>query len=574
MRAFYPFFILFLLTMSTQAQGIDFIWAKHMSSSGLDYSTAIVSDNNGNVYTTGNFYSTATDFDPGPNTNNLATAGDADIFVQKLDSNGNLLWVHSFGGTVGNGGTDVGYAIALDELNNVYITGYYRGTVDFDPSQNTSNLTSAGQEDIFILKLNNNGAFAWVKSIGTINIERAIDLKVNKGYIYVTGYYSRQTDFNPGQGVFTLPNPLGISSYILKLDTLGDFVWAKAIGGANANSLVNTKAIAIDASKNVLITGNFIGTSEFDPSSNSQLLNAFGNSDIFVLSLDSAGSFNWVKQMGGTGNDYAADIDIDRYRNIVLTGSFEATADFDPSPSTQNLTAGNMADVFIQKLSPNGILIWVKQLAGIDEISASSIMVNQSAEIYAAGSFKDSINVNTGNNPYYLDAIGRIDNYLLKLDSAGTFNWAQQIGGHQSTVIPSSLAAGPLDVVFMTGTFRGTVDFDPTSGVQNYSSGTPFSSSNIFIQKLGNRSVGIKEYNSKLTYSVFPNPSKGQFTISLEEKVNQLKISIRDMSGKEITKSTHSNTSRIDLVINESAGIYFVELTTPNGSEIVKMVKR
>ena len=123
------------------------MWAKSFGGTSNDYGYAVTVDASGNVYTIGEFLGTA-DFDPGTGTNNLSSNGEPDVFVQKLNPLGNLLWAKSFGGT----GSDFGYS-AADASGNVYTTGYFSGTVDFDPGTGTTNLTSNGSLDVFVQKL-------------------------------------------------------------------------------------------------------------------------------------------------------------------------------------------------------------------------------------------------------------------------------------------------------------------------------------------------------------------------------------------------------------------------------------
>ena len=122
--------------------------------------SSISSDAIGNIYTTGYFAGTV-DFDPGNGITTLDPTG-ADIFVHKMDSSGNFIWARSFGGI----GEDRGLSLKVDDLGNVYTTGAFNGTADFDPSTGTANLTSNGFQDAFVSKLNANGDFVWVKQMG------------------------------------------------------------------------------------------------------------------------------------------------------------------------------------------------------------------------------------------------------------------------------------------------------------------------------------------------------------------------------------------------------------------------
>ena len=138
----------------------------------------------GNVYTTG-FFSRTVDFDPGAETANLTSAGAADIFVSKLDNAGNFVWARNMGGTSGD--FDVGLGVIVDAAGNVYTTGYFNGTADFDPGAGTANLTSAGGADIFISKLDNAGNFVWAlrpsrrsRQFGVVDLRRGADISVRR----------------------------------------------------------------------------------------------------------------------------------------------------------------------------------------------------------------------------------------------------------------------------------------------------------------------------------------------------------------------------------------------------------
>jgi hypothetical protein len=132
--------------------GGDFVWAKGLGGTGNDYGASITVDSSGNVYAIGKYVGTV-DFDPGAGTFNLTSAGGGDIFVTKLDSSGNFVWARSMGGT----GNEAGNSLALDSNSNVYLTGKFVGTADFDPGAGTFNLISTGSDDIFVSKLDSDG---------------------------------------------------------------------------------------------------------------------------------------------------------------------------------------------------------------------------------------------------------------------------------------------------------------------------------------------------------------------------------------------------------------------------------
>ena len=138
----------FSLSNNVIAQNPNFLWAKQLGGANQELGNSIAVDANGNVYTAGSFQSTV-DFDPGPAIYNLTAVssfGGNDIFISKLDASGNFLWAKQLGGVL----DDAGFSIAVDGNGNIYTTGYFTGTADFDPGPGTYNLNSAGTEDIFV----------------------------------------------------------------------------------------------------------------------------------------------------------------------------------------------------------------------------------------------------------------------------------------------------------------------------------------------------------------------------------------------------------------------------------------
>ncbi|MEM9921259.1 MAG: hypothetical protein AAF990_24375 [Bacteroidota bacterium] len=142
------------------AQDVSLRWGAAIGGTSLDEGRAITTDVSGNVYVAGFFAGTA-DFDPGSGVSNLTTTGNVDFFIQKLDADGNLLWAKRTGGD----GIERAEDVTTDAGGNVYVTGTFEGTVDFDPGDGTSNLTSDRGLSVFVQKLDANGDFLWARSV-------------------------------------------------------------------------------------------------------------------------------------------------------------------------------------------------------------------------------------------------------------------------------------------------------------------------------------------------------------------------------------------------------------------------
>jgi hypothetical protein len=192
----------------------NFVWAKKMSSGTSSYGYGIALDGAGNVYTTGTFWGTS-DFDPGAGTYNLGDLnGSGDVFISKLDGAGNFVWAKGL-----HGGAGSGNAIALDGSGNVYTTGKFNGTTDFDPSAGTFTVTSIGMDDIFVSKLDGAGNFSMAKIMsGTFN-ESGNSIVVDGACkIYVTGDFQGTVDFDPDAGVVNLISAGSADAFVVKLN--------------------------------------------------------------------------------------------------------------------------------------------------------------------------------------------------------------------------------------------------------------------------------------------------------------------------------------------------------------------
>ncbi|MBL7850136.1 MAG: VCBS repeat-containing protein [Cyclobacteriaceae bacterium] len=323
----------------------NFIWARQVGGINSDRIEAM--DLQGTVLGfLGTFFGTG-DFDPGTGTTNLVSTGSEEVFVVSLDLNGDLVWAGQLGGV----GSDQGRAISVDASGNVYAAGIFNGTSDFDPGTGTTNLSATGTFDAFIAKLTPTGTLLWAKRIGGSGITTPL-IAYSKvtGFVHIAGVFDLTADLDPGLPNVDVTSNGSNDAFLVRLDASGNYTWSKTWGSTGPESaygLVN------DITGNLFIAGGFQNTVDFDPGPGTANLTSAGSTEIYVSKLDPSGNYLWAGRMGGISVDLARDITVDGSGNILITGFFRSTADFDPGAGLFNLTsASSTEDVFIQKLNP------------------------------------------------------------------------------------------------------------------------------------------------------------------------------------------------------------------------------
>lgn len=463
------------------AQVLELEWAKSLGGPDHDESYSVTSDQNGNVYTTGHFKGTA-DFDPGTGVYNLTSNGERDIFISKLDAAGNFVWARSIGGSL----DDESYSIDVDNSGNVYITGGFQGTVDFDPGTG-SQLLTASQKDIFICKLDNNGAYVWARnmggpgsgSLGNTYVLKSLVVDAAQN-VYYSGSFNQTVDFDPGPGVHNLTAVGGFDIYMAKLNASGNYVWAKNIGGA-----MDDESNFITLDNNALyLTGSFRGTADFDPGTGTSNLTAIGGEDIFVAKYDTAGNYAWARNMGGGAVNKSLCIAVNKQGTggaVYTTGYFLGATDFDPGPGTATLTSAGSVDAFVCKLDGMGNFIWAKNMGGAGSDLGTYLVANANEDIYITGYFQGTADFDPNTGVQNLVSAGGNDCFISVLNNAGQYVLAKSVGGTGSD-FGSSIYTDFAGNIYTTGSYQNTADFDPGTGVFNLTSA---GSGDIFVHKLG-----------------------------------------------------------------------------------------
>jgi gliding motility-associated-like protein len=332
-----------------------FMWVKEMASpelGGAGYPSSMAIDAEGSIFATGYLYKT-TDFDPGPGSFLLTPTGNSDIFVFKLKPDGELDWAKQMGGN----GTCVAYGIAVDGRSNVYTTGCFTDTADFDPGPGTYKLITPGNPGtygLFVSRLDEDGNFVWAKHITATNQANPYDRNVGEaifvdslGNSYSTGYFYGVTDFDPGGGVFNLTSdPINGDAFILHLNASGGLEWVRQMSGPSHDAGAD---VAMDAAGDIFILGYFQDQIDIDPGPAVVTFTSNPYGDMFLSKLDNTGELLWSKHISGPNYEYGNSLALDGLGSIYITGRFKDTVDFDTDAPGGVIGASGSEDIFIAR---------------------------------------------------------------------------------------------------------------------------------------------------------------------------------------------------------------------------------
>ena len=319
-------------------------FTKTFGSNGWDWGYSLAIDCNNNIFVAGDFQNTV-DFNADIAVDDHTSLGGWDACITKINSDGSYGWTKTFGSNY----NDSAIGIATGQQSNVFIGGSFEGVnVDFDPGAGTDYKSSAGSNDIFLMKLNNDGSYVWTKTFGGTVKDCGYKLAIDAmGNIFLTGFFQDTADFDPGAGTDYKTSAGDCDIFLIKIYSNGDYAWTKTMGGPGEDKGL---CIAADKTGNIFIAGSFRDTADFDPGSGVDNKTSEGGRDAFMVKINQDGSYGGVKAFGGTGiYDVAQGVCADNCGNVYLTGNFYNTVNFNPIGGTESVTAAGNADVFLIK---------------------------------------------------------------------------------------------------------------------------------------------------------------------------------------------------------------------------------
>jgi hypothetical protein len=542
MKKIYLLLLLGIVFSNLNSQ--TYSWAKREGLYAYDYGMGITTDPAGNIYVGGKYEMNAVF-----SGNTLTCAGNHDGYLVKYDPSGNLTWIRTYGGALGD------YLDAVtSDANYIYVAGEIEGygTITFPGS--TVTLQGQGDNDILVAKYDLNGNLMWARSSGMKYNESAIAVACDpSGNVYISGHFSDTTKI----GTTTLYGNTLKDFFVAKYDANGNFLWVRQGGGPGKD---DAKSIVCDAAGNVYIAGFYssgamIGSTTYSTTSGMY-------DDTFVAKYDTNGNLMWVQTAGGDYDDVIWGMTIDAAGMLYVTGEFNAAAYFG---STQLITAGN-ADIFVACYDGNGAIQWAKRGGGPLVDRARGIGTD-GTNLYVTGQFGGTALFGTS----AVTAGDSSDVFFASMTNTGNFTAAGSITGP---------ADGPESLGYEAGnaiTCKDGSNIYATGaildgGVCGSYSLSPYSRTDAFVVKMTSLLASTHEAKADpKDFYVYPNPGNGNIMIFSDKVYPDADVTVYNALGQVITKRSSKTLSKLNIDLsNEQNGIYFVEIKSENKTVATK----
>ncbi|HYD20314.1 MAG TPA: hypothetical protein VEB40_02475 [Flavipsychrobacter sp.] len=531
------------ITNKSDAQPLQLQWAKTITSTGAVFANQCAADPQGNLYTTGNFTLVA-DLDPGTGVANFdETQGNT--FLAKYDAQGNYLWAFQLDANATN--------ICVDNNGDVYISGNFDSTADFDPGTGTSLLTSANTFDAFVAKYDANGNYLNAFSIGGGSSETVAALEAdNSGNIIITGDFSDTIDIDPGAGTQLLMSNSGNDdAFIAKYSASGNLVYGFKLSTSGTD---RGFCLAVDQQDNIYAGGTFMSSMDFDPGAGTAIFTLPGING-YLAKYDAAG--NYLAGYAWDGTLY--HVALDASGNIFLAGRMSDSMDADPGAGVAMIYFTGFNDTWLAKLDATGNHLYSKALFGNSQYQSNGLNVNGLGSAYLYGFMTDTVDLNPGGSGGVFVAQGAQDAYFAKYDGNLALDNATSLASAGTDRIMDMYCAP--GIAWLTGHYTGTIDIDLSSGTNNLT----YTNTAAFIARYTDVGTAVPTLSTNNEAKIYSVGDRVIVDFSSFSKVNA-EVKVTDMLGRTIAERTHSNNGMLNIDLTAIASQVCIVTININGN--------
>lgn len=456
-----------------------------------------------------------------------------DYWVVKTDNLGNIQWQKTIGG-----GNSVFFgdfeADILNEVRKASDGGYFLGGYSDSPVYGSKTEPNYGMQDYWIVKLNSTGNIVWQKAIGGSNYDECYTLEPTSDGGCIVGGYSKsgisgnKTDINKGLKDY----------WVVKLDANGQILWQKSYGGNSDDILYSI--LVLDTQEYILI-GMSASNISGDKTDNSK-----GGGDFWIIKIDSVGNIIWQKTIGGNNADEPFN-GVKVSDGFVFGGSSRSNVSFNKSENSRGGT-----DYWLIKTDFNGDVLWDKTFGGSLEDNLHSFCSLENGNGYVlSGSSSSGIS----GDKTITNFSSNYNGWVIRVNANGELLWQNGFGGSLSDGLNQVMPLSDGSII---------LGGNASSNVSGNLSVAGYGGNDYWLIQLEEEQLANNDFSNNDFYA-YPNPVFDSLNIKFGEIHESFEIKVYNSLMQLIEKFQYNNISEIEIPINGSSGIYFIKISSNNG---------
>lgn len=416
--------VLFVIAFQLSANAKLF---ESIGDAGVEQGQLLAVDHLGNIYFTGNFTG-KTDLDPGSGTANFTSASpsSSDIFLAKYDKDGKFIWGFTIGGINQDSPSD----LKIDDAGDIFLLGYFGGTVNFNPKSTKTLRTSKGGSDAFLAKYNSDGILTWVDAFGGTGNDIPTSMFVDiLGSVTVTGFFDATINLDPStppnvSASFTSNGATDV--FVSNYNDIGDYEYGFTFGGPGDD---RAYAISLDSDLNMTLGGSFQQTVDFEVGVDEFPLTSSGPQNGFIVKYDIIGTLITAFKLSTIGFSSVVQLINDASNNIIASGYFTRACNFNPN-GTANLSPKVSSDIYIAKYDPDGKYLWAYSSSADSSNNITSLTTDKDNNLIITGVFSKSISLDLKNKQKSMKSVSSkfYDGFIAKYNQNCDLLWTAGVG--------------------------------------------------------------------------------------------------------------------------------------------------
>ncbi|MCB2408778.1 SBBP repeat-containing protein [Hymenobacter lucidus] len=490
------FLLLACLTGSLSAQAQTGPAWTHATATGrgTEVRGAMVADAAGNTYEAGSFSGSLT-----LGTTQLTSIGNSDGYLAKYAPDGSLTWVRQ----IGSVGRERAYGVAVDGAGNAYITGSFGSALNLGNGISLAGpATSTVNDWLYVARYSAQGTPEWAQQASTGPTATSAGCAIGvdaQGSVSVAGTLTSSITIG-SLSINTPPTTLNTGTFLARFSGPTGTLQALTPAffyAAGHNQFKYQPRLAVGTTGETYLI-DFFNQSIVLPDAAATTITSRGSNDEIILKYGPTSTFQWLEQIGGTGEDRANAAAVDAAGNLYVAGYLEGSATFGAATT---VTGAGSWDGYLAKYSPQGVLQWAQPSGGTSFDAWNALGLDAAGNPYVAGYFAGTARFGSST----LTSAGSADMVVAAYSPTGQVRWLRQVGSGSGSATSHYLDLDKQGNIYVKGGFSGTVTVGPfsltsTVAPPNYET---------FLARLGNATLATQASRSQ-PLGLYPNPASNQ----------------------------------------------------------------